>query len=245
MRPTITCDGAGGAIVAWDDLRAGTNTDVYAQRLNAAGATLWATNGTLVCAAAKDQTRPTLCPDGNSGAIIAWEDRRGSNADVYAQRMGATGTAQWSANGIAVCTAAGDQLAPLSVADGAGGMVVAWKDARSGNVDLYAHRLGASGGTPTGVRGPGATPALAVAPGYPNPFAHAIRFDLHMAERNRAVTMDVFDVTGRRVARRAVPGDGATFDGRDDTGRLLPSGIYLFRFAADDATVTRKAVIAR
>ena len=36
-----------------------------------------------------------------------------------------------------------------------------------------------------------------------------------------------------------------TFDGRGDDGRPLPSGIYFYRVIANDATVTRKMVIAR
>jgi len=43
----IASDGAGGAIVTWHDWRdhAPNYTDVYVQRVNSAGATVWATNG--------------------------------------------------------------------------------------------------------------------------------------------------------------------------------------------------------
>jgi hypothetical protein len=35
------------------------------------------------------------------------------------------------------------------------------------------------------------------------------------------------------------------FDGRDDGGRLLPSGVYFCRVTAAGASVTRKIVLAR
>jgi len=62
------------------------------------------------------------------------------------------------------------------------------------------------------------------------------------------VTLDVFDVRGRRV--RALAGDNRdagrqeiAWDGKDDTGRALASGIYLVRLVADgESRVTRVAV---
>jgi hypothetical protein len=242
LHPAVACDGAGGAVVAWDDAR-GLSVDVYAQRLNAGGTALWTPDGVAVSAAPYGQTRPSLVCDGVSDIIVAWEDRRSGSADIYAQRIGANGTAAWTAHGIPICNAVADQTVPLAVADGAGGCDVAWLDARSGNADLYAYRVGASGGTPTGVGGTPAAPGLAVSAGYPNPFAGEVRFDLEA--HDATVTMEVFDVSGRRVAIRAVRGDEIAFDGRDATGRLLPSGVYLCRFTSGTATVTRKIVIAR
>src|SRR5262249_18512720 len=53
--PTIVSDGAGGTIVAWQDFRGGANTDIYAQRVNAAGAPQWSLNGAALCIAAGNQ----------------------------------------------------------------------------------------------------------------------------------------------------------------------------------------------
>lgn len=242
LRPAVVCDGAGGAFVAWDDAR-GATLDVYAQRMSADGATLWAANGVAVCTAPSNQTRPSPVCDGASGVIVVWEDARAGDTDLYAQRLDENGLAQWAANGIAVCTAPGAQAVPLAVPDGTGGTVTAWKDARSGDGDIYAHRLGASGVAPTGVGGPANAPGLVVSSGYPNPFARIVRFDLDA--RATAVTMEVFDVAGRRVARHEWRGAQAAFDGRDDRSRPLPGGIYFCRFSANGATVTRKITLTR
>lgn len=86
--PALVADGAGGAIVAWEDRRAGA-ADVYAQRVQGTGIWRWQDQGNLVCAAANDQLTPLLVSDGGSGAIVAWKDGRPGNAtpDVYAQRI--------------------------------------------------------------------------------------------------------------------------------------------------------------
>jgi hypothetical protein len=138
-------DGAGGAVVAWQDARAG-NDDVYARRFTSAGSAAWTSDGVALCTAAGNQTVPAIVSGGANGAIVAWQDGRdAAQADVYARRVDGAGTPQWSANGVAVCTAPGDQLAPVAVIDDAGGAIVAWQDWRTGDADGWAQRVSAAG----------------------------------------------------------------------------------------------------
>src|SRR5262245_43929889 len=126
--PRLLSDGAGGAFVVWEDARAGiTNINIYVQRVNAQGVPLWGAGGVLVCGAANNQTAPVLSPNGLGGVLIAWVDLRGTDADIYAQRVAAAGTPQWAANGVAVCTAVGVQGDPTVVTDSQGGAIVAWR----------------------------------------------------------------------------------------------------------------------
>ena len=146
--PLLVSDGAGGAIVAWQDYRSGTNFDVYARRVNAAGTPQWTANGNSVCAASFDQNYPQLVSDGAGGAILAWHDYRSGISDIYAQRVGSSGTPAWVLNGVDVCTAANGQSFPMLVSDGLGGAIITWPDGRNGiSNDVYAQRLNA-GGTP-------------------------------------------------------------------------------------------------
>jgi hypothetical protein len=138
-------DGAGGAIVAWCDLRSG-NADIYVQRLSATGIAQWAANGVALCTATGSQLTPRIVPDGAGGAVVVWEDQRGGNRDIYAQRVNEAGAVQWTADGVAVSVAANDQKEYAVISDGAGGAIVAWSDYRSGtNYDIYAQRVNASG----------------------------------------------------------------------------------------------------
>jgi hypothetical protein len=144
--PRMISDGAGGAIVIWEDTRNG-NYDIYAQRLNASGAALWTLNGVPLCAAGGSQGSPQIIADGAGGAIVTWEDLRSGEADIYAQRVNASGDLQWTANGVPLCTAVSDQDSPQIVSDDAGGAIVVWEDGRKGNDDIYAQRVHASGAT--------------------------------------------------------------------------------------------------
>jgi hypothetical protein len=156
----LVADGAGGVIVAWQDLRSGTSFDIYAQHVLASGVVdpAWPVDGRVICSAANDQSSPAIVSDGAGGAIIAWQDyRSGTTNDIYAQRVLASGVVDpaWPANGRALCTAASDQGSVAISSDGAGGAIVCWDDYRPGSTtDIYARRVTVAGvalWTPDGV----------------------------------------------------------------------------------------------
>lgn len=142
--PEMISDGTGGAIVVWEDGRTGTN-DIYARRMDASGIAQWTSQGVAVCTATGTQSKPVLVSDGAGGVIVAWLDSRSGTADVYAQRISASGVAQWTANGVAVCTATNSQTSLTITSDQAGGAVLVWSDLRGVDSDIYAQRVNASG----------------------------------------------------------------------------------------------------
>jgi hypothetical protein len=143
--PLIVPDGSGGGLVAWQDFRSNNVTDIYAQRINSSGYVLWPANGIPVCTGQTSVTLARVIEDGSGGAIIVWTDRRNATTDVFAQRIDSGGTVQWTANGVTVCAASGNQTAPAAATDGAGGAIVAWQDNRGGTNDIYAQRIDSGG----------------------------------------------------------------------------------------------------
>ncbi len=145
-KPVIVSDGLAGAIIAWDDHR--TSGDIYAQRIDASGTVQWTTDGVaIVSQPSSGQSLAAITSDGSGGAIITWIDSRSGFQDIYAQRINASGTVQWTADGIPVCAAADDQFAPVIVSDSAGGALISWYDFRDGNYNIYAQRIDANGDT--------------------------------------------------------------------------------------------------
>ncbi|MBZ0268896.1 T9SS type A sorting domain-containing protein [bacterium] len=116
----------------------------------------------------------------------------------------------------------------------------------------------------TVVAGPAARPAAPDAPvasgpvlplrfrmygGVPNPFAAStgFRFDLPRQTRSRLV---VYDLAGRRL-RTLVSGTlpagrhEIRWDGRDERGRQVASGVYFYRLTTDTESVTHRVVRLR
>lgn len=106
---------------------------------------------TLVCNATNQQQVPRICSDGNNGCFIVWQDSRHNGyGQVYIQKFDANGVAQWTANGIRICSTGFVQRGPIVASDGNGGAYVVWQDDRNPTTkpDLYAQHF-TSNGTPT------------------------------------------------------------------------------------------------
>lgn len=147
IKPDICTDGAGGVIITWTDFRSTTDYNIYAQRQGPALAIVWVVDGVVMNNnVAYEQTDPKIVSDGLGGAILSWTDRRTGvaqgTADIYAQRVNSTGAVQWTATGIIICTATGDQIKSQLVSDGNSGAYITWEDHRNaGNSDIYAQRI--------------------------------------------------------------------------------------------------------
>lgn len=150
----MVSDGAGGVIVVWEDLRNGS-IDLCAQRVASDGRLLWnGTAGVPVSTAAGAQQHPDILAAGDGGVFIVWEDGRGTDYDIYAQRLDSNGVAQWAINGLQVCITTWQQVYPRLATDNAGGMIVVWQDSRNLGYDVFAQRLNGAGmrlWAPTGV----------------------------------------------------------------------------------------------
>ncbi len=142
---SISSDNKKGAILIWEDLRNGTTEDVYAQRINSAGFVKWAVNGIPVCTAVNKQNSVTSIEDGNGGVIVAWDDFRSGNADIYAQKIDSNGVVQWALNGVAVCNKTLSQESSKIISDGLGGAIIVWEDSINGAIDIYAQRISSTG----------------------------------------------------------------------------------------------------
>ncbi|BBJ24642.1 hypothetical protein [Candidatus Nitrotoga sp. AM1P] len=132
---------------------------LFAGLLSGNAVAAWSTNPAVnnaVSTAANHQSYPIIISDGSGGAIITWQDARSGTNDIYAQRINASGVVQWTADGVAISTAAEDQVNSTLTSDGSGGAIITWQDSRNfgpipftgpriGSTDIYAQRINASG----------------------------------------------------------------------------------------------------
>jgi len=93
------------------------------------------------------------------------------------------------------------------------------------------------------------SPVSALAQNYPNPFNPRTCISFSIA-RPGEVVLRIYDVAGRQVRvlveERKEAGEHAVFwDGCDDRGTSLPSGVYFCRLVAPGLRETRKMVILR
>jgi hypothetical protein len=85
--------------------------------------------------------RPTVSLDTEKGMfLIAWHDWRSGNPDVYASILNASGHAE--VTDLPIANGAFDERYPVAdFSPEAGNFIVAWEDARSGDLDIYTSAL--------------------------------------------------------------------------------------------------------
>jgi hypothetical protein len=102
----------------------------------------------------------------------------------------------------------------------------------------------------TGVESSDDTPSrTALASVYPNPFNPQTKIEYYVASQQHVV-LEIFDISGAKVrglvdevlpAQRHV----VEWDGRDDAGNAVASGVYFLRMAAGDITDVKKLVLLK
>lgn len=124
----ILSDGEGGAIFVWEDERRSTEfQDLYIQRINSEGQTLWEHDGVLVYQSESLQSNPILVSGGEDGFYVVWWDVIGSDEwHIMALRVGFDGKPLWD-KPLLVTPDDGMQGVPLAVTDEEGGIIVVWQ----------------------------------------------------------------------------------------------------------------------
>ena len=231
LAAAAVADGRGGLIVAWGDAR--VRSDIYAQRLDPAGARLWPASGKIVCNGVGTHAFPTIAADGLGGALVAWEDDRSGGADIYAQRMDSLGVPRWTPGGIGACTAPASQYQPTVVSSPDTVGIVIWVDLR-GESDLYCQRIPLVAAAPRAI-----VPMVA----SPNPAIEqsSLEFALSRAELN------VYDTAGRRVRTLAnttldAGAQRVPWDERDDSGRACAEGVYFARLTVNGRAFAMRTI---
>lgn len=88
--------------------------------------------------------------------------------------------------------------------------------------------------------------SFVLGPSYPNPFQTTTTIPYVLAQ-SAHIQLEVFDALGRQVRtiheqRMDAGSHVAVWDGNDQAGRAVPSGVYFYRLVADQRTVDTRVV---
>lgn len=82
---------------------------------------------------------------------------------------------------------------------------------------------------------------------YPNPFNSSVRFSLAQPNQ-KPVQMDIYNLLGQNVfsqVLKPIRRQSVVWNGIDNMGQNVGSGIYFIRFSTDETVVFRKAVLLK
>ncbi len=179
-----------------------------------------------------DPSTPGVVPD-TSGGVYPWTGDYlfGRPIDLVAQPKPGYYFAGWSGlEGTNAATSASSDSVTVTV---------------MGNLNVTAVFTD----SPSSVAASASQPVYALAPNAPNPFNPATTLRFSIAEAG-AVRLAVYDVNGRWV-RTLVDGHRTAgrhvviWDGRDDAGRAMASGVYISRLTTRNGALTRRLTLVR
>ncbi|UCE05436.1 MAG: T9SS type A sorting domain-containing protein [bacterium] len=148
--PSVIMDERGNFVIVWQHKR-DSNFNIYYQMYNSYGEALGSNQKVNDDAGPADQIYPSIAVDENGNFIIAWEDWRNGNPDIYFQWYQSSGVARGgnvkSNDDIGTTI----QRYPAAAMSGEGNFVIAWEDYRFGweNPDVLGQRYQPDG-TPWG-----------------------------------------------------------------------------------------------
>ena len=139
---------------------------------------------------------------------------------------------------------------PISVYSTAGQSLVGAMSGENVDLQIGFGSFVYAPGMQTGVEDlPEIPVSFSLSQNYPNPFnpSTTIRFDI---PRRAGVTLVLYDILGQRVATLVDQEKGpgryeAVWNGRNDAGQNVSSGVYIYRLKADDRVQSRKLMLVK
>ncbi len=145
---TLVADGQSGITACYNNQ---DNEQLLLQRINAAGAKIWAANGVAVSAAGQQPGGSAMLPDELGNYMVAYEAV--ASQDLRVQKISSTGVLLWNSNGIIVSNPPAFQPANIFMEhSGLGNAIISWYDRRNGleyQEDIFASKI-LSGGVVSG-----------------------------------------------------------------------------------------------
>ncbi|PWB70055.1 hypothetical protein C3F09_09750 [candidate division GN15 bacterium] len=239
---------ADGGYMAFGDRDFGSpyDEDFWLLRLNANGDTLWSRryrNPAPDLGYGLDQ-----CSDG--GFVMCGEMYRNAGVDptdFYIIRTSANGDTLWTK------TIGGDQYersyCVKQTSDGGFIVVGRTNSYGAGDDDFYIVKLAPESPADVATESESLPLTCFLGANYPNPFNPLTTFRYSLPRRGDAI-IEVFNITGRKVRTLvdAIKPAGSyvvEWNGCDDDGRPVSSGMYLYRLISGDFVQTRKMMLLK
>jgi hypothetical protein len=251
--PAISMDNSGNFIITWRDERNG-NWDIYAQRYDFSGNPLGSNFKVNDDPGNHNQWSPDVVMTSSGGFVITWHDYRNNNPDIYAQRYDFSGVPL--GNNYLVNNphfASFDQTTP-AIASSGSDIYFAWMDNRKGNLDIFAKVVDWSYTEVEEEQIAELPNYFGLYQNYPNPFnpTTKIQFKVGSLEFGEPLrtSLVIYNILGQKVRtlldEEILPGGHQViWDGKDEKGRTVSSGIYFYRLKAGGFTETKRMVFLK
>jgi hypothetical protein len=254
--PAIAMDSSGNYVITWEDYR-NSIPDIYAQRYNAFGTLIGSNFKVNDDIGTGYQWYPAVAVDRSGNFVITWDDYRNRNYDIYAQRFNSSGAPLGSNYLVPNPLYASFAQGTSAVVANNSNIIITWTDdRRAKGWDVYAKVVDWNWTKVEDEQNAGLPKSFELSQNYPNPFnpITTIPFQAGSSEQVAGspihTTLKIYNILGQKVRtlvdEEKAPGNyNIIWDGKDDSGKEVASGIYFYQLKTKDYTATKKMVLLR
>jgi len=234
LRPLIAPDEQGGVVIGWEYPGSGLG---FVSRISNDGIPLWGAEGI-----SDSSSIFSVVSDLKGGAIYIRGNSYAQHVDSLGQKLGGT-------QGVQITTRNRESVI-ASISDAKGGILAYWTD-----FNIYCQwidkdgNLGGKTDVEEGEQKPTIPNQFALYQNYPNPFNSStlIKFSL---KRSGFVELSIFNILGQKViqlvnAKILAGGHQVIWDGKNENGESVASGVYFYSIRAGTYIETRKMTLLK
>jgi len=242
-----------GSFAVVYERKVGATSDIYLARFTAAGVPSGAPILVNDDGLSINQFLPRIAVT-SAGYVVVWQDERNGNWDVYGSVVpvaaGPAG-ANFLVNDISADNQTNPMIASLRTSNSP---FICWTDLRDFKTapDIFGNRNPVTS-IASGIDDDGTITVrpetFSLEQNYPNPFNPATEIQYALSEPGQVV-LDIYNTLGQKVrtlvdAVQPAGENRAVWDGCDEFGQPVASGVYFYRLATPQGTVARKMTLLR
>lgn len=225
---------------------------VYAIQLDSMGGLSWGDNFIVWTSPTIDtsgnDTYPTVANAPDNGCVITWcaGADKWSKFQLFCTRLDSQRQKVWTPQIVEVTALPYDKDHPYVFETSDGNYIVIWEDSRNGDWDLYATLVDSSGQVGVEENDMRVTNDKIIGI-YPNPFRDITTIKYQVAA-NEETEIRIYNAEGRLVRHFETKDTNydtqrAVWDGTNDIGLRLPSGVYFLQLEVNKGIEQVKKVI--
>jgi len=250
----LSVNSKGNMVLAWTQLD-GAKTNLYAQRYSSSGTPLG--NNFLVNDPAGIPAEPAVSIDDDTFFVVVWTDYRSGSPQIYSQVYYFNEGLPSGGNSIVDNDLTNALHFSPDVALSPPNIYTAWVDNRTpgDGFDIFANTIRYR---QTSVQEEEATRPVTFDLGqnYPNPFnpTTTISFSLKVQGSTfkgpLRTTLTIYNIRGEKVKtlvnENRLPGNyKVIWDGKDDAGKRVASGVYFYRLKVGENSISKRMVLLK
>lgn len=239
----------------WMEANAGQTLagGLYGQRFSSNGTRLWAESGATI-KAMDNNTFSGLAVFARQNQVIVHfnESQFGSaNSVIKAVSLDSSGGFLWSGHIQVVGASSGEKIHLNSKVSGSGMSILSWGDRRADGGDIYAQNITVDGlyGNLVVIDDSREPAQFELIGNFPNPFNPSTTI-AYILPKTGYVRLTLYNTLGQHVRTLfdGIAHEGkneAVWDGLDDRGREMSSGIYFYRLQMEGLSISKKLTLTK